>query len=109
MIKRFHIFIFQHHANQAISDLSKNSNDNFDIDNISGLDFNNKKFELDNLNENSFTDTASEVAQLSKLVDLTESELKQISDISDSSKVELDYILNITKFSSLIEFQQNEL
>ncbi|PKB94273.1 hypothetical protein RhiirA5_439165, partial [Rhizophagus irregularis] len=77
--------------------------------NISGLDFNNEEFELDNLNENSFTDAASEVARLSKLVDLTESELKQISDISDSSKVELNHILNTTKFSSLIEFQQNEL
>ncbi|CAB5373594.1 unnamed protein product [Rhizophagus irregularis] len=86
-----------------------NCNDDFDIDNISGLDFNNEEFELDNLNENSFTDAASEVARLSKLVDLTESELKQISDISDSSKVELNHILNTTKFSSLIEFQQNEL
>ncbi|CAB4446643.1 unnamed protein product [Rhizophagus irregularis] len=104
-----HFYVSTSRQSMAISDLSKNSNDDFDIDNISGLDFNNEEFELDNLNENSFTDAASEVARLSKLVDLTESELKQISDISDSSKVELNYILNTTKFSSLIEFQQNEL
>ncbi|CAB4379381.1 unnamed protein product [Rhizophagus irregularis] len=104
-----HFYVSTSHQSMVISDLSKNCNDDFDIDNISGLDFNNEEFELDNLNENSFTDAASEVARLSKLVDLTESELKQISDISDSSKVELNHILNTTKFSSLIEFQQNEL
>ncbi|CAB4381728.1 unnamed protein product [Rhizophagus irregularis] len=100
-----HFYVSTSHQSMVISDLSKNCNDDFDIDNISGLDFNNEEFELDNLNENSFTDAASEIARLSKLVDLTESELKQISDISDSSKVELNHILNTTKFSSLIEFQ----
>ncbi|CAB4378489.1 unnamed protein product [Rhizophagus irregularis] len=104
-----HFYVSTSHQSMVISDLSKNCNDDFDIDNISGLDFNNEEFELDNLNENSFTDAASEVARLSKLVDLTESELKQISDISDSLKVELNHILNTTKFSSLIEFKQNEL
>ncbi|GES84702.1 hypothetical protein GLOIN_2v1822254 [Rhizophagus clarus] len=104
-----HFYISISHQSMAISDLLKNSDDDFDIDNVSGLDFNDDEFKLDNLNKNSFTGAASEVAQLSQLVNLTELELKQISDISDSSKVELDYILSTNKLSSLIEFQQNEL
>ncbi|RGB32684.1 hypothetical protein C1646_762555 [Rhizophagus diaphanus] len=104
-----HFYVLTSNQSMVISDFSKNSNDDFDIDNVSELDFNNEEFELDNLNENSFTDAASEVVQLLKLIDLTESELKQISDILDSSKVELNHILNTTKFSLLIEFQQHEL
>ncbi|RGB24392.1 hypothetical protein C1646_773173 [Rhizophagus diaphanus] len=82
-----HFYISTSRQSMIISNLSKNSNNDFDIDNISGLNFNNEEFELDNLNNNSFTDAALKVARLSKLVDLTESELKQISDISDSSKL----------------------
>ncbi|GBB85928.1 hypothetical protein RclHR1_12370004 [Rhizophagus clarus] len=104
-----HFYISTSHQSMAISDLLKNSDDDFDKDNASGLDFNNDEFKLDNLNENFFTGAASEVARLSQLVNLTKSELKQISDISDSSKVELDYILSTNKLPSLIKFQQNEL
>ncbi|GES77741.1 hypothetical protein GLOIN_2v1822254 [Rhizophagus clarus] len=69
-------------AARFIKTLGIKLDDDFDIDNVSGLDFNNDEFKLDNLNKNSFT---------------------------NSSKVELDYILSTNKLSSLIEFQQNEL
>ncbi|GES73107.1 hypothetical protein GLOIN_2v1822254 [Rhizophagus clarus] len=87
-----------------------NNNDDFDVDNVSGFDFNSEEINLDDLNENSFTSAASEVARLSRLADLTELESNEVSELSDLSKTELDYIINTTtKLSSLTEFQQNEL
>ncbi|GES83371.1 hypothetical protein RCL_jg16077.t1 [Rhizophagus clarus] len=104
-----HFYISTSHHSMVISNLL-NNNDDFDVDNVSGFDFNSEEINLDDLNENSFTSAASEVARLSRLADLTESESNEVSELSDSSKTELDYIINTTtKLSSLTEFQQNEL
>ena len=104
-----HFYISTSHHSMVISNLL-NNNDDFDVDNVSGFDFNSEEINLDDLNENSFTSAASEVAQLSQLADLTESKSNEVSELSDSSKTELDYIINTTtKLSSLTEFQQNEL
>ncbi|GES82703.1 hypothetical protein GLOIN_2v1777971 [Rhizophagus clarus] len=46
-----HFYISTSCQSMAISDFLKNSDDVFDIDNVSGLDFNNDEFKLDNLNE----------------------------------------------------------
>ncbi|GES83162.1 hypothetical protein GLOIN_2v1777971 [Rhizophagus clarus] len=104
-----HFYISTSHHSMIISNLL-NNNDDFDVDNVSGFDFNSEEINLNDLNENSFTSAASEVARLSRLADLTESESNEVSELSDSSKTELDYIINTTtKLSSLTEFQQNEL
>ncbi|GET00255.1 hypothetical protein GLOIN_2v1822254 [Rhizophagus clarus] len=104
-----HFYISTSHHSMVIFNLLNNNND-FDVDNVSGFDFNSEEINLDDLNENSFTSAASEVAQLSQLADLTESKSNEVSELSDSSKTELDYIINTTtKLSSLTEFQQNEL
>ena len=64
-----HFYVSTSRQSMAIPNLLNSDDDNFNIDDISGFDFNNDKSILDDLDESSFTNAASEVARLSQLID----------------------------------------